>query len=32
VLPHLKTVSLAHEYGRVPTTTPATPLGNGVRR
>ena len=32
VLPHLKTVSLAHEYGRVPATTPATPLGNGVRR
>ena len=32
VLPHLKTVSLAHEYGRVPTPTPPTPLGVGVRR
>lgn len=32
VLPHLKTVSLAHEYGRVPASTPATPLGVGVRR
>lgn len=32
ILPHLKTCSLPHEYGRVPTTTPATPLGNGVRR
>lgn len=32
VLPHLKTVSLAHEYGRVPAATPATPLGVGVRR
>ncbi len=32
VLPHLKTVSLAQEYGRVPSTTPATPLGNGVRK
>lgn len=31
VLPHLKTCSLPHEYGRVPATTPATPLGNGVR-
>lgn len=32
VLPHLRTVSLAQEYGRVPAQTPATPLGNGVRR
>ena len=32
VLPHLKTCSLPHEYGRVPDTTPATPLGNGERR
>ncbi|MEJ8474625.1 LLM class flavin-dependent oxidoreductase [Roseibium algae] len=31
VLPHLKTCSLPHEYGRVPAQTPATPLGNGVR-
>jgi alkanesulfonate monooxygenase len=32
VLPQLQTVSLAHAYGRVPSTTPATPLGVGVRR
>lgn len=32
VLPHLPTVSLAHEYGRVPASTPSTPLGVGVRR
>ncbi len=32
VLPGLKTCSLPHAYGRVPATTPATPLGNGVRR
>jgi len=32
VLPQLKTVSLAHAYGRVPATTPATPLGVGARR
>ncbi len=32
VLPQLKTVSLAQEYGRVPAQTPATPLGTGVRR
>lgn len=32
VLPQLQTVSLAHAYGRVPATTPATPLGVGVRR
>ena len=32
VLPQLKTCSLPHAYGRVPASTPATPLGNGVRR
>ncbi|MBR3371902.1 MAG: LLM class flavin-dependent oxidoreductase [Rhodobacteraceae bacterium] len=32
VMPHLKTVSLPHEYGRVPAQTPATPLGTGERR
>jgi alkanesulfonate monooxygenase len=32
VMPELKTCSLPHEYGRVPATTPATPLGTGVRR
>jgi alkanesulfonate monooxygenase len=32
VMPHLKTVSLPHAYGRVPPETPATPLGNGLRR
>ena len=32
VLPQIKTCSLPHEYGRVPAETPATPLGNGVRR
>jgi alkanesulfonate monooxygenase len=32
VLPGLKTCSLPHAYGRVPATTPATPLGTGVRR
>lgn len=32
VLPHLKTCSLPHEYGRVPAGTPATPLGIGERR
>ena len=31
VLPHLKTCSLPHVYGRVPDTTPATPLGVGER-
>ena len=30
VLPQLKTVSLAQEYGRVPAQTPPTPLGTGV--
>lgn len=32
VLPHLKTCSLPEAYGRVPASTPATPLGNGERR
>nr|WP_170540131.1 LLM class flavin-dependent oxidoreductase [Ruegeria arenilitoris] len=32
VMPHLKTCSLPEAYGRVPADTPATPLGNGVRR
>jgi alkanesulfonate monooxygenase len=32
VLPELKTCSLPVEYGRVPTTTPETPLGVGERR
>ncbi len=32
VLPNLKTCSLPQAYGRVPATTPATPLGTGVRR
>lgn len=32
VLPQLKTCSLPHAYGRVPASTPATPLGNGPRR
>ncbi|WP_298855343.1 LLM class flavin-dependent oxidoreductase [uncultured Ruegeria sp.] len=32
VMPSLKTCSLPEAYGRVPATTPATPLGNGVRR
>ncbi|MFP7571858.1 LLM class flavin-dependent oxidoreductase [Marivita sp. S2033] len=32
VLPQMKTCSLPHAYGRVPRTTPDTPLGNGVRR
>ncbi|KTR05715.1 alkanesulfonate monooxygenase [Aureimonas ureilytica] len=31
VLPALATCSLPHEYGRVPATTPATPLGLGSR-
>lgn len=31
VLPHMKTVSLPQVYGRVPATTPATPLGVGER-
>ncbi|WP_027487517.1 LLM class flavin-dependent oxidoreductase [Allorhizobium undicola] len=32
VLPQLKTCSLPHIYGRVPQSTPATPLGMGERR
>ena len=32
VLPELKTCSLPHEYGRVPASMPATPLGTGIRR
>ncbi len=32
VMPGLKTCSLPHAYGRVPATTPATPLGTGDRR
>ena len=32
VLPHLKTCSMPQVYGRVPSLTPATPLGNGLRR
>ena len=32
VLPELKTCSLPHVYGRVPSETPATPLGAGDRR
>lgn len=32
VMPHLKTCSLPHAYGRVPSETPATPLGTGQRR
>ena len=31
VLPQLQTCSLALAYGRVPTSTPATPLGLGIR-
>lgn len=31
VLPHLKTCSLPHVYGRVPAQIPVTPLGRGVR-
>ena len=32
VLPQLKTCSLPHVYGRVPETTPPTPLGTGERK
>ena len=32
VMPQLKTCSLPEAYGRVPSTTPATPLGTGERR
>jgi alkanesulfonate monooxygenase len=31
VLPQLKTCSLPQAYGRIPSSTPPTPLGNGVR-
>ncbi len=31
VMPDLKTCSLPHVYGRVPETTPITPLGTGER-
>ncbi len=31
VLPHLQTVSLPQELGRIPASTPATPLGLGQR-
>jgi alkanesulfonate monooxygenase len=32
VLPHLQTCSLPEAYGRVPSSTPSTPLGIGERR
>lgn len=32
LLPHLKTCSLPHAYGRVPSETPKTPLAAGERR
>ncbi|MEM1360624.1 MAG: LLM class flavin-dependent oxidoreductase [Pseudomonadota bacterium] len=32
VMPHLKTCSLPHAYGRVPAEPPPTPLAAGVRR
>ncbi len=32
VMPHLKTCSLPQVYGRVPASTPATPLGVGPRQ
>ncbi|RYG92964.1 LLM class flavin-dependent oxidoreductase [Loktanella sp. IMCC34160] len=32
VLPELKTCSMPHAYGRVPTEAPATPLGVGERK
>ncbi|WP_102108499.1 LLM class flavin-dependent oxidoreductase [Oceaniglobus roseus] len=32
VMPHLKTCTLPHVYGRVPDQTPMTPLGAGDRR
>lgn len=32
VLPKLKTCQLSQVYGRVPASTPATPLGTGLRR
>lgn len=32
VMPHLKTCSMPEAYGRVPASTPATPLGVGERK
>ncbi|MFK8005509.1 MAG: LLM class flavin-dependent oxidoreductase [Saprospiraceae bacterium] len=32
VLPHLKTVSLPEEQGRIPKVEPMTPLGSGIRK
>jgi alkanesulfonate monooxygenase len=32
IMPEVKTCSLPHEYGRVPKSEPATPLGKGKRR
>ena len=32
VLPNMKTCSLPHAYGRVPSETPMTPLGAGMRK
>ena len=32
VMPHLRTCSLPHAYGRVPASTPQTPLGVGERK
>ncbi len=32
VLPQLKTISLAQEYGRIPASPPATPLALGIRQ
>jgi alkanesulfonate monooxygenase len=32
VMPHLKTCSMPHAYGRVPAQAPDTPLANGERR
>ena len=32
VLPHIKSCSLPEAYGRVPSSAPATPLAEGVRR
>ncbi|MFC5080329.1 Alkanesulfonate monooxygenase [Vibrio thalassae] len=32
IIPELKTCSLPHEYGRVPNSVPATPLGVGERK
>lgn len=32
VMPHIETCSLPHEYGRVPSSAPDTPLGVGERK